>query len=54
MIYLSNKEDTPPSSPSVLLSELAEAQTEELTVLEQPEDTPSLPAANQAMKGTVD
>ncbi|XP_005158431.2 uncharacterized protein lmtk3 isoform X1 [Danio rerio] len=49
----SNKEDTPPSSPSVLLSELAEAQTEELTVLEQPEVTPSLPAANQAMKAKL-
>ncbi|XP_056331098.1 uncharacterized protein lmtk3 [Danio aesculapii] len=49
----SNKEDTPPSSPSVLLNELAEAQTEELTVLEQPEVTPSLPAANQAMKAKL-
>nr|XP_055066405.1 uncharacterized protein LOC129448223 isoform X2 [Misgurnus anguillicaudatus] len=46
-----SKEETPPSSPSVSVSEPAETQTEELTVLEQPEVTPSLPAANQAMKG---
>ncbi len=35
------------------VSEPAEAKTEEMIVLEQPEVTPSLPAANQAMKGTV-
>lgn len=53
MIYLSSKEETPPSSPSVSVSESAETQTEGLTVLEQPEVTSSLPVANQAMKGTV-
>ncbi len=35
------------------VSEPPEANTEEMTVLEQPEVTPSFPAANQAMKGTV-
>lgn len=53
MIYLSSKEESQTSSPSVSVSEPAEANTEEMTVLEQPEVTPSLPAANQAMKGTV-
>lgn len=53
MIYLSSKEESQPSSPSVSVSEPAEAKTEEMTVLEQPEVTPSLPVANQAMKGTV-
>ncbi|XP_073728365.1 uncharacterized protein lmtk3 isoform X2 [Misgurnus anguillicaudatus] len=48
-----SKEETPPSSPSVSVSEPAETQTEELTVLEQPEVTPSLPAANQAMKAKL-
>ncbi|KAL1259691.1 hypothetical protein QQF64_010268, partial [Cirrhinus molitorella] len=48
-----SKEETPPSSPPVSLSEPAEAQTEEMTVLEQPEVTPSLPAANQAMKAKL-
>ncbi|XP_059364045.1 uncharacterized protein LOC132103176 isoform X2 [Carassius carassius] len=45
-----SKEETPPSSPSVPVSESAEAKTEGITVLEQPEVTPSLLAANQAMK----
>ncbi len=53
MIYLSSKEESQPSSPSVSVSEPPEANTEEMTVLEQPEVTPSFPAANQAMKGTV-
>lgn len=56
MIYFSiysSKEESPPSSPSVSESEPAETQTEELTVLEQPEVTPSQPAANQAMKGKM-
>ncbi len=35
------------------VSEPPEANTEEMTVLEQPDVTPSFPAANQAMKGTV-
>ncbi|XP_077072610.1 uncharacterized protein lmtk3 isoform X2 [Siphateles boraxobius] len=50
----SSKEETPPSSPSVSVSESAETQTEEQkTVLEQPEVTSSLPAANQAMKAKL-
>ncbi|XP_039535579.1 uncharacterized protein lmtk3 isoform X2 [Pimephales promelas] len=48
-----SKEETPPSSPSVSVSESAETQTQELTVLEQPEVTSSLPAANQAMKAKL-
>ncbi|XP_052474262.1 uncharacterized protein LOC128030570 isoform X2 [Carassius gibelio] len=48
-----SKEETPPSSPSVSVSEPAEAKTEGITVLEQPEVTPSLPAANQAMKAKL-
>ncbi|XP_051577808.1 uncharacterized protein lmtk3 [Myxocyprinus asiaticus] len=56
---VSNKEEkeseteTPPMSPSVSVSEPAETQTEALTVLEQPEVTPSLSAANQAMKAKL-
>ncbi|XP_067304512.1 uncharacterized protein lmtk3 isoform X2 [Pseudorasbora parva] len=49
---IESKEETPPSSPSVSMSESAETKTEELTVLEQPEVT-SLPAANQAMKAKL-
>ncbi|XP_026120275.1 uncharacterized protein LOC113099612 isoform X2 [Carassius auratus] len=48
-----SKEETPPSSSSVSVSEPAEAKTEGITVLEQPEVTPSLPAANQAMKAKL-
>ncbi|XP_016372254.1 uncharacterized protein LOC107711732 isoform X2 [Sinocyclocheilus rhinocerous] len=48
-----SKEETPPSSPSVSVSEPAEAKAEGITVLEQPEVTPSLPAANQAMKAKL-
>ncbi|XP_051720272.1 uncharacterized protein lmtk3 isoform X1 [Ctenopharyngodon idella] len=46
----SSKEETPPSSTSVSVSE---TQTEGLTVLEQPEVTSSLPVANQAMKAKL-
>ncbi|KAI7806293.1 uncharacterized protein lmtk3 isoform X2 [Triplophysa rosa] len=48
-----SKEESPPSSPSVSVSEPDETQTEELTVLEQPDVTPSQPAANQAMKAKL-
>uniref|UniRef100_A0A8C1LB08 non-specific serine/threonine protein kinase n=1 Tax=Cyprinus carpio TaxID=7962 RepID=A0A8C1LB08_CYPCA len=48
----SSKEETPPSSP-VSVSEPTEAKTEGMTVLEQPEVTPSLPAANQAVKAKL-
>lgn len=48
-----SKEESPLSSPSVSVNELTETQTEELTVLEQPEVTPSMPAANQAMKAKL-
>ncbi|XP_052000263.1 uncharacterized protein lmtk3 [Xyrauchen texanus] len=48
-----SEEETPPMSPSVSVSEPAETQTEALTVLEQPEVTPSLSAANQAMKAKL-
>lgn len=55
MIYFSiysGKEESPPSSPSVFVSEPAKTHTEELTVLEQPEVAAG-PAANQAMKGKM-
>ncbi|XP_051575491.1 uncharacterized protein LOC127453281 isoform X3 [Myxocyprinus asiaticus] len=48
-----SEEETSPMSLSVSVSEPAEKQTEALTVLEQPEVTPSLPAANQAMKAKL-
>ncbi|XP_043117435.1 uncharacterized protein lmtk3 isoform X2 [Puntigrus tetrazona] len=48
-----SKEESQPSSPSVPVSESAEEKTEEITVLEQPEVIPSLPAANQAMKAKL-
>ncbi|XP_016131176.1 uncharacterized protein [Sinocyclocheilus grahami] len=48
-----SKEESQPSSPSVSVSEPAGAKTEEMTVLEQPEVAPSLPAANQAMKAKL-
>ncbi|XP_052002483.1 uncharacterized protein LOC127657672 [Xyrauchen texanus] len=49
----SSEEATSPMSLSVSVSEPAEPQTEALTVLEQPEVTPTLPAANQAMKAKL-
>ncbi|XP_036436017.1 uncharacterized protein si:dkey-40m6.8 [Colossoma macropomum] len=48
-----NKRETGPPSPVLSKNEDAEVETETLTVMEQPEVTPALPATNQAMKAKL-
>lgn len=52
LICLCSKREAVPPGPVLTKSEDSEVETETLTVTEQAEVTPTLPAANQAMKGT--
>ncbi|XP_017537298.2 uncharacterized protein si:dkey-40m6.8 [Pygocentrus nattereri] len=48
-----NKRETGPPIPVLSKNEDAEVEAETLTVMEQPEVTPALPATNQAMKAKL-